>query len=165
LDSPPAGVWDHVLAGIANGAQSLRRANGANGTRVGEHISVPTTLIPTFGYRVVFAHTEQQRNSDVCSVEAQFFNAKGEVIGRGEFAFGFGESANFNLELLDDNGARTLTVEGNGKILVWAILRHEPLGCATAISEVARVGRDAFGNPVLTETWWVVPVDRSVRVS
>jgi hypothetical protein len=121
-------------------------------------------LKPAFGYRIVFAHTVQQRNSDVCRVEAQFFNAKGEVVGRGKFALGFGQPANFDLEFFDDTGARALAVEDNGKILVRAVLRHEPLGCATATSEVARVDRDASGNPVLTETCWLVPMDRLVRV-
>ena len=100
----------------------------------------------------------------MCRVEAQFFNAKGEVIGRGKFSLGFGAPANFDLEFFDDNGARTLAVEDNSKILARVVLRHEPLGCATATSEVARVGRDASGNPVLTETCWLVPVDRLVRV-
>ena len=129
-----------IGASIVTGAAILNPSHAvAQRSQVAVHHFPPTTLIPGQGYRLVFANTKADMDS-LCRVRAGFVDAAGQLINEGRFALAPGESMTFDL--------RTPTFEG-ATMLVRAVLRHEPAGCLSPISEVTV---ESTGT-----SCWVVP--------
>ncbi len=119
--------------------------------RLGANYFPPTTVSASLGYRALFGYTDPSvRSHDgLCHVSAQFFDAVGEVITEGHFALRFGESGKLDLEPANNNGI-------NGQKLVRLVVTHQPLGCLSATSEVARIARDHDGGAINGDSCWIV---------
>ena len=122
------------------------------GLGLGANYFPPTSVDASLlGYRAVFAYTDNESPSrdGLCHVSAQFFDASGGLINEGSFQLRFGESRKLDLEPVDNN-------ENNGQKLVRLVVTHEPLGCASATSEVTTLVRGPDGGVKNSITSWIV---------
>ena len=121
------------------------------GGQVGAHFFPPTSLSAQLGYRVLVAYSDNADPGpeDTCHVSVQFFDSRGKLINEGRFHLAFGESRKLDLEPANNRANNELH-------LVRAVVKHEPMGCCSATSEVARIARDDDGGAINGDSCWNV---------